>query len=90
MGYTLKIAVSRTGKEKGAEGKVEWGGIPPTVVVAAGGVVVVVEVTLFVLVMIFVDTTSVKVTSTVLGGNVSLTDAVDMVVVTGMVTVGSV
>lgn len=70
--------------------------MPPTVVVAAGGVVVVVEVALLVLVMIFVDTTSVieevesEVTSTVLGGNVSLTDVVDIVVVIGMVTVGSV
>lgn len=65
-------------------------------VVAAGGVVVVVEVVPIVLVMISVDTTSVieevenEVTSTVLGGNVSLTDAVDIVVVTRMVMAGSV
>ena len=70
--------------------------IPPTVVITAGGVVVVVEVALFVIVMISVDTTSVieevesEVTSTVLGGNVSLTDAVDMAVMMGIVTVDSV
>jgi len=66
------------------------------VTVAAGGVVVDVEVILDVVVMTSVVTTSGMVevenvvTSTVLGGNVSLLDAVDTVVVTRMVTVGSV
>ena len=72
------------------------GEIPPNVTVAAGGVVVEVEVTVDVLMMVFVDTTSViirvenEVTSTVLGAAVLVRDAVETTEVTETVIAGSV